>query len=211
MFRKVLLIFVGVASLWFCSKGFSQQAVKIGFISLKKVSDESLKTKAFKGEIEKLVGEKRSLLNAIRKEIADLETARALSGPEQAKKEQQKIAQKRMELLKLENELRREIEKRQTVFEKDILRDIADAVKEIAEEKGYTWVLFDEVLLYKDESADLTFQTLVKINDKYTRSRSQPETKPEGEVPSEKKLLPVSGEETPKVESPSKETSAADK
>lgn len=210
MFRKVPFTFLVVASFWFCSKGLCQQPVKIGFISLKKVSDESFKTKAFKEEIEKLVGEKRSVLNAIKKEMADLETARALSGPEQAKKEGQKILQKRMELAKLENELRREIERRQILFEKDILRDIADAVKEIAEEKGYTWVLFDEVLLYKDESADLTFQTLVKINAKYSSSRSQPKAKPEEEVPSGKKPLPVSGEDSPKEVSPSKNASAAD-
>lgn len=188
MFRRVLLTFLAVASFLPACVAATGGEVKIGFISLKKVSEESLKSKAFKEEMRKLLDERRKALDAIRKEIADLETARALSGPEQAKKEVQKIVQKRLEFEKLSNEQSREIQRKQLLFEKEILQDIAEAVKEVAEEKGYTWVLFDEVLVYKDEAADLTFQALVKMNEKYAgqslpagapTGSGEPETKPE--------------------------------
>ncbi len=189
MLRKVLLILLATASfLPACVAATGGKAVKIGFISLKKVSEESLKSKAFKEEMRKLLEEKTKALDAVRKEIADLQTARALSGPEQAKKEEQKIAQKILELNNLNKEHSRELQKKQLLFEKEILQDIGEAVKEVAEDEGYTWVLFDEVLVYKDESADLTFQTLVKMNKKYTgqsppaeapTGSGQPETKPE--------------------------------
>jgi len=146
--------------------------MKIGFVSLQKISNESLKKKAVEEEIEKLLAEKRPEVEAIRKEIEDLEAAKALSGPEQAKKEEEKIRQKKRELLQLERAVRLEIAKREAAFQKEILKDIAEAVKEIAEEKGYTWVLVDEVLMYKDDSADLTFQTLVMINEKHLENRS---------------------------------------
>ncbi len=152
---------------------------KIGFISLKKISDESLKKKAFEEEIKNLLEKKKPERDAIRKEIEDLETAKALSGPEQSKKDTERIQQKKLELLRFDRELRQEVEKRQAEFEKEILRDIAEAVREVAAEKGYTWVLLDEVLMYRDDSADLTFQTLVKMNEKLVSSRPETETKPE--------------------------------
>jgi len=203
MARKVLLALLGVTSLCLFSRAFCQQEVKIGFISLKKVSQDSLKREAFDEELKKLADEKRGPLDAVKQEIADLETAKSLSGPEQAKKTEQEIQQKNRVLVKLVRELRAEIDKRRLSFETELLDDIGEAVKEVAEEKGYTWVLYDEVLLYKDESADLTLRVLVKMNDKYIASRSQPESKPEekapdeegGEVSSGREKVPVSEED----------------
>jgi len=198
--RTCLAALLALTGSIFLCTAFSQQQVKIGFISLKKVSDESLKKKAFEEEIKKLLEEKKLLRDALRKEIEDLETAKALSGPEQAKREEQKIQLKRAELVKFDSDLRREVERRQTAFEREILQDIAEAAKEAAVEKGYTWVLVDEILLYKDESADLTFQTVVKMNDKYLASRPQPEPKPPetppgGETSSAGEPIPVSLED----------------
>lgn len=154
---------------------------KIGFISLKKISDESLHKKAFEEEIKKFLESKKTDRDAIRQQIEDLETAKALSGPEQALKEEERIQQKKLELLQFDREIRQEIEKRQPRFEKEILEEIAEAVKEIAQEEGYTWVLLDEVLMHKDASADLTFRTLVRMNDKYLKSLSEPKIPPKEE------------------------------
>jgi len=199
--HKVLLAFLGAMSFWLTSTGFCQQEVKIGYVSLKKVSDESLKKKAFEEEIKELLRENKAPRDAIRKEIAEFETALALSGPEQAKKTEQEILQKKRMLASFDSKLRREIEKRQLGFEKELLQDIAAAAKEVAEEKGYTWILFDEVLLYRDESADLTFWILVKMNAKYINSRSETESKPEPEASSGGEEPPVSaGKEAEKKE-----------
>ena len=160
----------------------SGPAGKIGFVTLRKISDESLKKKAFDEEVKKLLEEKRPERDAIKKEIEDLERAIALSGPEQAKREQEKIQQKKLELLRFDGALRQEIEKKQAIFEKEILEEISEAVKEVAEEKGYTWVLMDEVLLHRDDSADLTFQTLVRMNEKYIKSRPPGRAPPAGEA-----------------------------
>jgi outer membrane protein len=206
MRRKVGLVPVWVAATgWLlaammvtlCTKSRGEQAAsaetvagktgKIGYISLKKVSDESLRKKAFEEEVKAFLKEKQAGRDAIRKEIVDLETAKALSGPEQAKKLEEKVAAKMEELRQFDNDVKREVAKRQLAFEKEMLDDIAEAVSEVAKEKGYTWVVLDEVLVYKDESADLTFQSLVKMNDKYLSSQAssqgKPEEKPEGPTP----------------------------
>ena len=154
---------------------------KIGFISLKKISDESLHKKAFEEEIKKFLESKKADRDRIRQQIEDLETAKALSGPEQAIKEEEKIQQKKLELLQFDREIRQEIEKKQPKFEKEILEEIAEAVKEIAQEEGYAWVLLDEILMHKDASADLTFRTLVRMNDKYLKSLSEPKPTPKEE------------------------------
>jgi Skp family chaperone for outer membrane proteins len=197
MIRRVLLKLSVVTILLFCSGTLCQEKIKIGFISLKKISDESLKKKAVEEEVEKLLAGKRPDVEAIQKEIQDLETAKALSGPDQAKKDEEKIQEKKRELLKIEREVRQEVARLESAFQKEILNDIEDAVKEIAQEKGYTWVLVDEVLLYRDDSADLTFQTLVKINEKFLKGRSETPTSgaPKGEASSGGKPLPVSAED----------------
>jgi outer membrane protein len=165
---------------------------RIGFISLQKISDESLHKKAFEEEIKKFLESKKADRDAIRQQIEDLETAKALSGPEQARREEEKIQLKRLELAQFDREIRQEIEKKQPRFEKEILEEIAAAVKEIALQEGYAWVLLDEVLMYKDDSADLTFRTLVRMNDKYLKSRSEPVAKPK-EEPLPEPLEPLSG------------------
>ena len=175
MSRSILSTLLSLTTLLFCVRGLCQKEVKIGFITQKKIWDESLKKKAFEEEIKKLLQEKKVERDAIREGIADLETAKALSGPEQAKKEEEKIHQKKVELLRFDKALQQEIEKKQAAFHKEILQDVEEAVREVAKEKGYTWVLLDEVLMCKDESTDLTFQTLVKINEKYIKSRAEAE------------------------------------
>jgi outer membrane protein len=178
------------AMMLFCATGLSEQEIKIGFVSLKKISDESLKKKDFEEQVKKMLEEKKAERDKIKKDIEDLETARALSGPEQAKREDERIQQKKLELLRFDSEIRKEIEAKQSVFEKEILAEIGEAVREVAKEKGYTWVLVDEVLMCRDDSADLTFQTLVKMNDKYIKTLP-----PEGPKPEEKvspKVEPVS-------------------
>jgi outer membrane protein len=184
---KMLLASVALFCFWMNSTGLCQPAPKIGYISLKKVSEESKKKKAFEEEIKELSQVDREKRDALRKEIQDLETALTLSGPDQAKKTEQRIAQRKRELGGLIEALNREIQRRSLVFEKEILEDISEAVQEIAKEKGYTWVLVDEILLYKDESADLTFQVLVKMNDKYIAGRPKPESPAPEEVASPEK------------------------
>ena len=183
------MLLVSVALFWFGMNltGLCQQAPKIGYISLKKVSEESKSKKAFEEEIKELSQEDREKRDALRKEIQGLETALTLSGPDQAKKTEQRIAQRKRELGGLIEALNREIQRRSLVFEREILEDISEAVEEIAKEKGYTWVLVDEILLYKDESADLTFQVLVKMNDKYIAGRPKPESPTPEEVASPEK------------------------
>ncbi len=171
------------------------QEVKIGFVSLKKISDESLRKKAFEEEVKRLLEEKKPERDAIQKEINDLETARTLSGPEQAKKDDEKIQRKKVELLRFDSALRQEIEKRQTRFEKEIMEEIATAVREVAQEKGYTWVLADEVLLHKDDSADLTFQTLVKMNERFLKNRSETKEKAGEKTPSVAEPVSASAED----------------
>jgi Skp family chaperone for outer membrane proteins len=184
------------AGLLVCLAGTCEEKGKIGFISLKKISDESLHKKAFEEEIKKFLESKKADRDAIRQQIEDLETAKALSGPEQARKEDEKIQQKKAELLQFDKEIRQEIEKSQLKFEKEILGEIAEAVKEVAQAEGYTWVLLDEVLMCKNESADLTFRTLVQMNDKYLKSRSEPGTTPKEEgAPEAVEPLPVSAED----------------
>ncbi len=181
MDMRKLLALAGGMCLWLNATGLCQPAPKIGYISLKKVSEESLKKKAFEEEVRKLVGEGRDQRDALRKEITDLETALTLSGPEQAKKTEQQIGLKKRELEKLIQERNRRIQQMSLTFERVILEDIGTAVQEIAKEKGYTWVLVDEILLYKDESADLTFQVLVKMNEKYLANRPAEEPPPKKE------------------------------
>jgi outer membrane protein len=174
----------------FCATGLSQQEIKIGFVSLKKISDESLKKKDFEEQVKKMLEERKAERDKIKKEIEDLETAKALSGPEQAKREDERIQQKKLELLRFDSEIRKEIEAKQSVFEKEILAEIGEAVRAVAKEKGYTWVLVDEVLMCRDDSADLTFQTLVKMNDKYIKTL--PAEEPKAEEKASSKVEPVS-------------------
>ncbi len=179
------------AMMLFCATGLSEQEIKIGFVSLKKISDESLKKKDFEEQVKKMLEEKKAERDKIKKDIEDLETARALSGPEQAKREDERIQQKKLELLRFDSEIRKEIEAKQSVFEKEILAEIGEAVREVAKEKGYTWVLVDEVLMCRDDSADLTFQTLVKMNDKYIKTLP-PAEEPKPEEKVSPKVEPVS-------------------
>ncbi|MFC1753024.1 OmpH family outer membrane protein [Thermoproteota archaeon] len=48
---------------------------------------------------------------------------------------------------------------------KEILKDIQDVIAVIAKKEGYDYILNDRVLLYKNESMDISEQILKQLND----------------------------------------------
>lgn len=154
--RKLTL--VGIAVLFFLSLSFvsADAAEKMAYVDLSKVFDEYAKTKDYEKVLDKkqkdYESERENRLNEIKKYEDKL---KLLSDKErEAKKDEyeSKIKDFQDFVRKEETALRQEgFEK-----EKELLKDIEDAVRQYSEKEGYTMVFNDRVLIYQSQNLDIT-------------------------------------------------------
>ena len=156
MRRIVLLVLVGLASL----ASVQAQDLKIGYantdsIAVKhpdyKVAQKSLETYAKQLQNQLKIEQEKA-----QKRYAELQQKAATMTPEELSAAEQ-------ELLELQNKLQKQsvaaqanLAKREQDLLKPIFEKIQNAIKTVAKEKGYTYILSDQLLIYKTEVDDIT-------------------------------------------------------
>lgn len=160
----LLLIFIG-ASAAFCQTDF-----KVGYIDVSKIFDQYEKTKesdkVLEAELNKRQGERDKLLNEVKRMRDELE----LLSEDAKKKKQGAIDEKVKDLDEFDRKAKDELKKERDVLMRDILKEIDDVIADYAKTNGYTLIFNDRVLLYGNETMDLTDEIIKILNKKYKRS-----------------------------------------
>jgi len=162
---KKLLVLAGLMSIFlFTGVSFAQD--KLGYVDLSKSFSEYSKTK----EYDKVLTDKETAYTTERdKKANDLKQLRdklsLLSDKEKEAKQadfQAKVKSFQEYMSQKEGDLRKEQDERM----REIMKDIQDAVKIVAEKGGYTMVFNDRVLVYQQKSQDLTEEVISILNKK---------------------------------------------
>jgi outer membrane protein len=165
MKRFMAVVLGGVVGI-FLFTGISFAADKLGYVDLSKSFSEYTKTKDY----DKTLTEKENAYTAERdKKANDLKQLRdkinLLSDKQKEAKQadfQAKVKAFQEFVSQKEGDLRKEQDERM----REIMKDIQDAVKKIAEKDGYTMIFNDRVLVYQQKSFDVTDQVIDVLNKK---------------------------------------------
>lgn len=164
--------FLAIGLLFFAALIFSKVAFaqeKIGYVDVAKLFDDYQKTKDFDKMLEDKVGvydkDRETKVSEI-KQMQD--KLNILSDKEKEAKQKEletKVKNIREYTLSREGEIRKE---RDDKF-KEILDDIEKAVKQYAQQAGYTLVMNSKILVYNNGSGDITVEVAKILQAGYVK------------------------------------------
>ncbi len=151
--------------------GISMQAQKFGYLNSAALLQEMPEVKEAEANLEtlqkQLQAKGQKMVQEFQTKYADLERRHNEGGiaPKDLEVEAAKLKDEEANIGKYEQDMQRQIlEKRETLLQ-PILDRINDAIKELAEQEGYTYI-FDSssgVLLYADETTDVMSKIKAKL------------------------------------------------
>ena len=136
-------------------------AEKIGYVNLSRLFNEYAKTADYERMLEEKA--KRSGLYEKEKEIERLRNQLLLLSERERQRKEQEIRERLEDIRRLNLELTKERDEKM----REILKDIEEAIREYALKNGFSLVLDDRVVVYRDESLDLTDKVLEILKKKY--------------------------------------------
>ncbi|MCI4626545.1 MAG: OmpH family outer membrane protein [Candidatus Magnetoovum sp. WYHC-5] len=167
---KKLIVFVAAFAVLFAfsfSRAESED-LKIGFVDVQKVLNESTKGKRAKADLEQFIKSKQSSIDSKTKEIEgkrDTLKKKATALSDSAKKTEEDDLRKLVsDFRRVASDAQEEVRKKETELTSGILTEIKDIITAIAKDEGYTYILESGMLLYASDKVDLTDKVIKKVN-----------------------------------------------
>lgn len=146
--------------------------VRIGYVDLRKVMNESKSGQKARAEIEKMVKERRERLTREDQELKDmqqtLEKNKLLMSESQRAAKQKEFEDKLRAFQQARADAQREIEQKDREFASKALPQIRDIIRDVAKEQKLTFVFEknDTPVLYAPDGPDLTDKVIQRFNAK---------------------------------------------
>ncbi|MBF0456946.1 MAG: OmpH family outer membrane protein [Nitrospirae bacterium] len=171
--KKVSMVLVLAVALVFAATVAKAQQngqnVKIGFVDIQKVINESEPGKKAKEALEvhikghqAKIEEKEKAIDAMK---ADLEKKGAALSEEAKKKKQDDMQSMIRDLKRMAAEAQEEVRKKEADLTKDVFSDIRNIIRQIGKDDGYTAIMESGPVLYSGEGTDVTDKIVKKLND----------------------------------------------
>lgn len=145
---------------------------KIGYIDISRVFDEYNRTKEEDQVLEKKGSEKEAQRESMVREIKKIKEELDLAS-DKAKAEKQKLLDEKIKKLQDYDRITREdLRKERDGIIREILKEIDGVIQELGKKEGYTIILNERVLLYKDSALDLTERVINILNEQYSKKKS---------------------------------------
>ena len=142
---------------------------KVAYVDLSRMFDEYEKTKAYDKVLEadnkKFQEERTKKIDAIR----DLQGKTAALKDDEKAKVEKDIEKLKADLLAFDQQKRTDLTKARDEKVREILMEIEKTVSEYAKQQGYAYVFNDRVLIYGDQSMNITEPILKSLNEAYTK------------------------------------------
>ncbi len=153
----------------------AQAEIKIAYVDLSRVFDEYERTKEYDTVLEKEHGDFEKEINGKVQDVRDMENKLALLKDDEKKKMEEDLEKKKAELLEFNRQKRTDLTKKRDEKIREILLEIEKVAREFAAKEGYSIILNDRVLIYGQESLNITDQVLKTLNEGY--SKKEPKEK----------------------------------
>ncbi|MBF0486963.1 MAG: OmpH family outer membrane protein [Nitrospirae bacterium] len=169
--KKVSMVLVMVVALIFAASAAkaAPQNVKIGFVDIQKVINESEPGKKAKEALEvqikghqAKIEEKEKAIDAMK---ADLDKKGSALSEDAKKKKQDEMQTMVRDLKRMAAEAQEEVRKKEADLTKDVFTDIRGLIRQIGKDDGYTAILESGAVLYSMENVDLTDTIVKKLNN----------------------------------------------
>ncbi len=157
--------------IFFCILGASlfAQNIKIGYVDIKKIFSNYEKAKKTEEGFRKEVMEEQKNIDKMQEEIKkmqeDYEKKKSFMKPEEQKKKEEEIRAKLQEFSKKWTEVSQRLDEKGKLLEGQIIDEIKKVIAEYAKKNGYAVIIDSRLLLYGDNSCDLT-EEIIKILNK---------------------------------------------
>lgn len=167
----VCLILAGVLSM---PKAHAQDFKgKVAYVDLARMFDEYEKTKAYDKVLEadnqKFQEERTKKIDAIR----DLQGKTAALKEDEKAKMEKDIEKLKADLVTFDQQNRTDLTKARDEKVREILMEIEKTVSEYAKRESYAYVFNDRVLIYGDQSMNITEPILKSLNEAYTKQNKK--------------------------------------
>jgi outer membrane protein len=171
--KKKFLMLVVVLSLLGAGTTYAAEALKVAFVDAQKVLEASKEGKKVQGSLEEYVKSRQKIIDLEEQELKQIEEELTRQGSllsQEAKKVKQDHFQKKlMEYQKKATDLTKEVQGKRIESLKNFSKKLEDAVKQIAEKEGYTFVLDNStdiggVVIYSKDSFDITSKVIEQVD-----------------------------------------------
>lgn len=157
-------------------KGYAQN-LKVGFVDAQKVLESSKEGKRVKTNMEEYVKSRQKIIDLEETELKQLEEdltrQAALLSAEAKKVKQDDFQKKLMEYQKKATELNKEVQGKKFDTLREFNKKLEEAVKQIAEKEGYTFVLDKNAeggsVIYAKETFDITPKVIEQVDRTATK------------------------------------------
>lgn len=143
--------------------------LKIGYVDLSRLFDNYQKTKEFdaqlQGQGESFTKERDGMIAKIR----DAQGKLALLKEDEKAKLGESIEKQKTDLIEYDKQKRTELAKQRDEKVREILLEIEKIVSDLAKKEGYDYILNDRVLVYGDQTQNITDRVLKILNDSYKK------------------------------------------
>jgi outer membrane protein len=161
---------VWLVVLGWAGPAWSAQAIRIGFVDVQLVLNQSERGKAAKQKLDQEMAARQKDLDARQQEVmklqADLEKQAALLS-DQAKREKSEAIQRKIrDVRRTAEDSNREFEKRLREAEMDVTREIFAVIQEYGKDQGYTVILERTTLVFGAPAVDLTSEIIKRYDAK---------------------------------------------
>lgn len=153
----VLMMMQPVSTLWAAE-------TRIATIDLSRAFDEFKKTKEADKTLQAKGSEKKAERDKKIAEIKKLKDELELLSDKGKQEKQALIDQKVKELQEFDREVRDSLRQERDQMVQEILRHIDQTIKNYGDKNGYTLILNDRVLLYKEKTLDVTNDIIELLN-----------------------------------------------
>ena len=141
--------------------------MKIGYVELSRVFDGYQKTKEYDSAMQKDNEGFQKERDAMISKIRDAQGKLALLKEDEKVKLQADIDKQKGDLIEFDKQKRTDLAKKRDEKVREILLEIEKVVSDMAKKEGYDFILNDRVLVYGDQTQNLTEKVLKAVNDSY--------------------------------------------
>ena len=144
---------------------FAQAAPKIGFVDLSRLFDEYYKTKEYDKVLEAKNNNFEKARNEKVEKVRDAQQKLSVLADDQKKKAEEDIEKLKSDLMEFDRQNKQDLTKERNEKIREILLEIEKIVSDYAQKESYSVILNDRVLIYGNQTLDLTAQILQKLNE----------------------------------------------
>lgn len=153
----------------FCSTA-SAQSIKIGFIDIQRVLNESQAGKRandrFQGQIKKAEAEIQKERQDLEKMRVDLEKKAPLLKDEERRNLEAEFQRRSVNLQRNMSDQQQELERKRNEMMSEILKELEQVVNEVGKAEKFTLILERSQILYSDQAIDITNKVIEAYNNR---------------------------------------------